>query len=1033
VDFGTGEEAQPTYPQLLGSVVPVGYSKERGQTLYARIGTNVSMTGEAQVVDDFGDAVLMATGDPFIYSNGQRTLHKFNLGTYNAANPGAIVSLSYDAESLADAKTKAAAFKVNSQQDMKGTDYALTMYSGSNAENCNANVTYDETTKRATFAFSVSDSANYGKDWYITTGTTAASALLYGVKAIPEVTEVSGTAASVGSGMTASWNGSSLAGLSKMSFYLTPVNNDPTVAGYSIGEIKTGFDIKSASLTVPVNVPAGDYYLRCVYSKDEQTNGAVYSTGTIHITNANTPAAAGIPAVKAAGDLKIGVTVPQSADANTTGYEVTVYKADGSATDISALRHDKAASGGTSFEIGGSYTDTAGKTVGLEAGTAYRVGVTPYCLKGDAIVYGAETMSPSITLSAPSTPTLTVAADKTKTALSRTVGGKTQSWDTYAASAVTFTAASTQTVTGTWTLDSGESAVTGSFTGKKSITVPLTGLSDGNHSLTFTGSNPTTGDGFTQTYVFTTDTTPPRLMLTSPVNGSVFGEDGTLTVSGVTDADALLSVACDGVAVCTGKTVAQLGGTIDAEGVFSAKVKLANPDASCTHKVVVKAADAVGNSLSYASSVTHGGLGDLAAMDIQYNGLTPQNGNIPVGNSSVTAQLRLLGAKSKGGSFVMDTENITWSCTTINGKASVSDSGVLSAAAGSQGFVTGRLEVTEGAFLTASSSFGADNGSGLVATNATLGGKVTGGGYYDPGKTVTLTAVPDAGYSFKGWTITGVKVSSTSSATISFTMPSLGSVTATANFVSNSGGGGSLPSGKLLTAELPAGADPNTYVPYYYDSNGVKTYVTFSAVINGKLVYMDPGAKCGFEKHSVPFTDDDGHWAKSDIAFAAARGLFSGVCGGAFDPNGTVNRAMFVTVLWRMAGSPSVSTDKKFKDVPDNSWYAKSVAWAVENNIVSGYGNGSFGPLDPITREQMCMIIMAFVRWSGLDLKAVAAKEAFSDGDSISSWARGSVETCQTAGLIKGRDNHCFDPAGFATRAESSTIIRRMIENLLTS
>jgi hypothetical protein len=238
VDFGTGEEAQPTYPQLLGSVVPVGYSKERGQTLYARIGTNVSMTGEAQVVDDFGDAVLMATGDPFIYSNGQRTLHKFNLGTYNAANPGAIVSLSYDAESLADAKTKAAAFKVNSQQDMKGTDYALTMYSGSNAENCNANVTYDETTKRATFAFSVSDSANYGKDWYITTGTTAASALLYGVKAIPEVTEVSGTAASAGSGMTATWDGSSLAGLSKMSFYLTPVNNDPTVAGYSIGEIK---------------------------------------------------------------------------------------------------------------------------------------------------------------------------------------------------------------------------------------------------------------------------------------------------------------------------------------------------------------------------------------------------------------------------------------------------------------------------------------------------------------------------------------------------------------------------------------------------------------------------------------------------------------------------------------------------------------------------------------------------------------------------------------------------------------------------
>ena len=126
--------------------------------------------------------------------------------------------------------------------------------------------------------------------------------------------------------------------------------------------------------------------------------------------------------------------------------------------------------------------------------------------------------------------------------------------ETYTASDICFTASVTECVTGEWGVDGAltpdsdgyRSGAYGIFTDTASISIPLTELSEGGHTLTIKGKDGQ-GDGFQYSYSFVVDTTPPRLMLSSPLNGSTFAKDGTLTVSGVTDSDARFTITSDGV------------------------------------------------------------------------------------------------------------------------------------------------------------------------------------------------------------------------------------------------------------------------------------------------------------------------------------------------------------------------------------------------------------------------------------------------------------------------------------------------------
>src|SRR5699024_9522047 len=141
----------------------------------ARIGTNISGMEAAEIVDT---SELPQLFDATLKSSGDLLLHKFNLGAYTEG-AAAIVRIDYDAESAEQAREIAKQFKVNSGMSMAVTPYPIVVYDGTNMESANANITFNTETGKASFAFTVTDPADYGKDWYISTGMTKANAVIY--------------------------------------------------------------------------------------------------------------------------------------------------------------------------------------------------------------------------------------------------------------------------------------------------------------------------------------------------------------------------------------------------------------------------------------------------------------------------------------------------------------------------------------------------------------------------------------------------------------------------------------------------------------------------------------------------------------------------------------------------------------------------------------------------------------------------------------------------------------------------------------
>ena len=145
-----------------------------------------------------------------------------------------------------------------------------------------------------------------------------------------------------------------------------------------------------------------------------------------------------------------------------------------------------------------------------------------------------------------------------------------------------------------------------------------------------------------------------------------------------------------------------------------------------------------------------------------------------------------------------------------------------------------------------------------------------------------------------------------------------------------------------------------------------------------------------------------------------------------------MNRAMFATVLYRLAGSPVVSGADGFRDVADGSWYTDAVLWGQSTGIIEGYGDGLFGPDDSVTCEQMCALIVRWLDYMGYELPAVKDDKVFTDADQFSSWARESISYAQISGLINGVPGGAFAPKNNASRAENSAVFQRMILAILS-
>ncbi len=168
-------------------------------------------------------------------------------------------------------------------------------------------------------------------------------------------------------------------------------------------------------------------------------------------------------------------------------------------------------------------------------------------------------------------------------------------------------------------------------------------------------------------------------------------------------------------------------------------------------------------------------------------------------------------------------------------------------------------------------------------------------------------------------------------------------------------------------------------------------------------------------------------WYADAAVYCRDNGLMDGTSDTAFSPDANMTRAMLVTVLYRLAGSPSLENANlgyPFSDVPGDSWYADGVYWARLEGIVSGYGDNQFGPDDPMTREQLAAIL-----WRYAGSPDAESGAAFADESAIASWAVSAVDWAQTNGYVNGVGNGRFDPGGTATRAQVAVILMRYTQS----
>ena len=213
-----------------------------------------------------------------------------------------------------------------------------------------------------------------------------------------------------------------------------------------------------------------------------------------------------------------------------------------------------------------------------------------------------------------------------------------------------------------------------------------------------------------------------------------------------------------------------------------------------------------------------------------------------------------------------------------------------------------------------------------------------------------------------------------------------------------------------------------------------------SLLLSASLVFSAIPAV--FAADAGAMTDIAGHWAQENIGWVMERELFNGVSETEFSPDGSMTRGMFVTVLGRYAGiNPDDYRDwylpGLYGDVSADRYYAPYINWATRFGIANGTAPGKFSPETPITREQMATLILRFASIHQLEILPLQTEiaESFSDGDTVSNFARDAVETMRLTGLLNGirqPDGTCqFSPKTNATRAQCATIFRRISDALV--
>lgn len=178
---------------------------------------------------------------------------------------------------------------------------------------------------------------------------------------------------------------------------------------------------------------------------------------------------------------------------------------------------------------------------------------------------------------------------------------------------------------------------------------------------------------------------------------------------------------------------------------------------------------------------------------------------------------------------------------------------------------------------------------------------------------------------------------------------------------------------------------------------------------------------------------DKSAWYVSAVQYVYDNGMMSGKTNKTFEPNASLTRAEFATVLHNLEAKPAVGYQAVFSDVKEGQWYTSPVLWAYEKELVSGYPNGKYGVSDKIQREQLALMLYKYAKLKGYDMSSKDyILSGYTDIDRISGWAKEAMQWAVTHGIMSGKGNssdpynYRLDPTGNATRAECASMMKKL-------
>ena len=212
--------------------------------------------------------------------------------------------------------------------------------------------------------------------------------------------------------------------------------------------------------------------------------------------------------------------------------------------------------------------------------------------------------------------------------------------------------------------------------------------------------------------------------------------------------------------------------------------------------------------------------------------------------------------------------------------------------------------------------------------------------------------------------------------------------------------------------------------------NGLEQPVSVSVISDSARISVEGYYVLTESSESVtPFIDltKSTDWFYDAARFSYEKGLLTGTSRNVFAPHVEMNRAMLITVLYRMSGSPAVEYTGKFPDVPDGEWYTDPIEWAASVGIVKGYDDDTCRPYTNLTRENTVLMLYRFAQNNlGLDVSQRADLSGFSDGDTVNEWAAEAVPWAVSVGAIS-REAETLRPTEDAIRAEVASMLKGMM------